>query len=219
MSVIATFSVDGRDFVIGDAFASATDVDVDAEPIVPISVDIAPYFWLDGAPEAVQLDSLRDDSRVEAVTVVDSFEDRHMVRVDWGVQSDEFVDAIVDAGAVVLEAHRTGDVWTVQLRFDDYDSLSGFNRRCLENGIDLELEQVHNPARPEGGPKAELTPEQHEVLLAAIEEGYFEVPREITLVELGEQLGISDSAVSQRLRRGLETLLSTVLSDIGAESR
>lgn len=47
-----------------------------------------------------------------------------------------------------------------------------------------------------------LTTGQRDLVVAAYEAGYFDVPRETTLVELGEELEISDSAVSQRLAVG-----------------
>lgn len=214
MSVIATFRVDSTDFAIGRAFEALADVSINAEPIVPASVGLAPYFWLDGGADETALDSFRADDRVAAATVVDRYADRHLIRVDWRIRDDEFVGAITDTSAVVLEAAREeAGHWIFQLRFDEYDSLSSFNSRCLDQGIDLDLDQIHDSSGTQTQGQADLTPSQHEVLLAAIEGGYFEVPRETTLVELGEELDISDSAASQRLRRGLETLVSASVSE------
>lgn len=214
MSVIATFRVASTDFAIGRAFEALADVSINAEPIVPVSVGLAPYFWLDGGADETALDRFRGDDRVAAATVVDRYEDRQLLRVDWRIRDDEFADALTDTSGVVLEATReaTGE-WTFRLRFDDYDSLSAFNSRCLDRGIALDLEEIYDSGGTHAGGQADLTPSQQEVLLAAIEGGYFEVPRETTLVELGEKLAISDSAASQRLRRGLETLVSASLSE------
>ncbi len=52
-----------------------------------------------------------------------------------------------------------------------------------------------------------LTDAHRETLEVALTEGYFNVPRRINLVELAESMDISDSAVSQRLRRGVATVL------------
>jgi hypothetical protein len=41
----------------------------------------------------------------------------------------------------------------------------------------------------------------------AYEQGYFEVPRSVTVTELADHFGISDNAFSQRLRRGLSALV------------
>ncbi len=52
-----------------------------------------------------------------------------------------------------------------------------------------------------------LTDRQREVLDAAIRKGYFEVPRDCTLAELADELGIDKSTASTVLRRGESRLL------------
>jgi hypothetical protein len=48
-----------------------------------------------------------------------------------------------------------------------------------------------------------LTPVQRRTLVVAIEQGYFEIPRQSTLDDLAADLGVSKQAVSERLRRAL----------------
>lgn len=75
------------------------------------------------------------------------------------------------------------------------------------------MSRIHTPLdseQPRQSPFG-LTRGQREVLVAAMERGYFEVPRRASLVDLGESLDISDSAASQRLRRGLSELISSTL--------
>ena len=62
-----------------------------------------------------------------------------------------------------------------------------------------------------------MTPAQREALTAALEAGYYEVPRDATLQEIASQLGISDSAASARLRRGVAGLLRWTLADPASE--
>jgi hypothetical protein len=65
---------------------------------------------------------------------------------------------------------------------------------------------VYNPHPPVAG--RGLTAAQREAIRAAADRGYFKVPREVSLKELAEQLGVSEQAVSQRLRRGLGNLVA-----------
>lgn len=51
-----------------------------------------------------------------------------------------------------------------------------------------------------------LSRAQREALDLAISEGYYSVPRRTTTAELAEQLGVSDQAVIERLRRAMTTL-------------
>lgn len=52
-----------------------------------------------------------------------------------------------------------------------------------------------------------LTPEEQEVLLTALDQGYFEVPRRISTVALAEEVSVSDREVSEQLRRAMAKVL------------
>lgn len=56
-----------------------------------------------------------------------------------------------------------------------------------------------------------LTPKQRTTLEQAVETGYYDPDREITLTELADQLEISSSALSQRLRRAEATVMRQLL--------
>ncbi len=56
-----------------------------------------------------------------------------------------------------------------------------------------------------------LTPRQREILLRAIDEGYYDFPRRITLSELAERMGISKSYLSETLTKIESKLLPELL--------
>jgi len=56
-----------------------------------------------------------------------------------------------------------------------------------------------------------LTGKQRETLELAIREGYYDRPRDANLTDLAESLGISKSAVSQRLNAAETKLIKTTL--------
>jgi predicted DNA binding protein len=56
-----------------------------------------------------------------------------------------------------------------------------------------------------------LTELQQETLVAALEAGYYELPREVTMGELAERLGVSQQALAKRLRRGYRNLIEDSL--------
>lgn len=60
---------------------------------------------------------------------------------------------------------------------------------------------------------AAITEAQEEALVLAYDREYFDSPREVTLEELADELGISQQAVASRLRRGLRGVLGTALSE------
>ena len=208
MSVVASFSLGSSEFPLGRAL-SVAEGSVRLETVVPTSRSAVPYLWAPRTHVAQLERHLIEDPLVEAATTVDRVDDEALVRVEWSEDINGLIDAILDIEAVVLEAIGNNDRWVLRLRFTAYEDLSSFYHDCVDRGIDVQLERIHDPG--EGRPAYELTDEQRRALEAALRGGYFSIPREVSLDELGEQLGISDSAVSQRIRRGLERLLTTTL--------
>jgi predicted DNA binding protein len=66
---------------------------------------------------------------------------------------------------------------------------------------------------PERRDEPDLTAEQRELLRAAVRRGYFEVPRRVSLADLAEEQGVSDREASERLRRGVEAMVSDAVLD------
>lgn len=62
-----------------------------------------------------------------------------------------------------------------------------------------------------------LTDRQRELLEIAVQQGYFEVPRDCTLAELAEGIGIDKSTASEVLRRGEARLLKWFLTGSNRE--
>ena len=211
MSVIADVSIPAEQFALGHLLEVRPGVQVRLESMIPTGETTIPYFWVETPDVDAVEAALRESPIVEAATIVDRVGDEALFRVDWTADVDGVVDAITEADCVILGGNGHGDHWTFQLRFPDYDDLSTFYRTVMDKGISVDLEGVHNPMEESGPPVGKLTAEQREALRIAFEAGYFSVPREITLVELAERLGISDSAVSQRIRRGLSKLLASGL--------
>lgn len=211
MSVIADFSVPADAFPLGNLLEVRPGVQVRLESLIPTGQSVIPYFWVESPDvEAVER-ALRESDIVESVDLVDRAGTETLFRVSWSESVNGLIEAIRNTDSVILGGQGHGDHWSFQLRFSGNDSLSSFYRAVVEKGIDLELEGVHNPLEASEPPELQLTDEQREALVVAFEWGYFEVPRETTLVELAEELEISDSAVSQRIRRGLTKILSTRL--------
>lgn len=116
-------------------------------------------------------------------------------------------------GGELLDGYWTGSAWKLRLRFPNESLFREFVDACgARDNVSLALGMVY---REESYDDADfgLTPSQREALTVALDHGYFEVPRRTTLVEIADRLGISDRAVSERLRRGQELVLRRTLGD------
>lgn len=117
----------------------------------------------------------------------------------------EFLDRtalVPDYPVVVKAGWFEVDFTETQSRFDEF-------RAGLEaSALSYELLSVVETVDSEGL----LTDRQHELLERALQQGYFEVPRECTLTEVAETVGVDKSTASGILRRAQARLVKRHLS-------
>ena len=110
--------------------------------------------------------------------------------------------------ADLLYAETVPDGWAVRMRFPDRRTVSAFRSWFHERGLSFDLHRLFTETEsPATGRGPTLTEKQYETLLTAWREGYFDVPRRTDCVGLAETLGVSDTAISQRVRRGIDVVL------------
>lgn len=169
----------------------------------------------DGRPELLVWATTTDEEALEAAMEADPtlgevrrtvpVGDRLLCQVslsEAGTEADLYA-TLADTGSVVREARVTAEGWECHFAFADAAALDRFFESARERGIEYDVRQVDGA--PEDGDDA-LTDEQREALRVALRRGYFAIPRETTLAAVGEELGVSDSAASERLRRAVRAL-------------
>lgn len=107
---------------------------------------------------------------------------------------------------VLYDARRREDTYEWRLLMPEdggvrvlHDALEG----GLMDGVDLEVERLARPRHwfDRVAMTDDLDFEQREALEAAVDGGYYETPREITLEELASRLDVPRSTLRYRLRR------------------
>lgn len=210
MTVIADYTVAARALALGRAAAEGTQVELvqllDSGP-APLA-----YFWTWGGSEESFERALAEQEAVEGLRLVDDAADRQLYRGEYRLAGDTLLKGIVEYDGVVLEAQGDGEEWEMLLRFPDSDAFREFQRTAVDEEV-ATVDSVYGGADPARSTNTELTRRQRETLITAYRQGYFDIPRKITLVDLAEELGISDQAVSERLRRGEAKLVGSQLFD------
>jgi predicted DNA binding protein len=210
MSVIAEIQIEG-DFALSELLAELPDVPIRLERVIPAGDRTVPLIWIHtDTPEPVE-QRLREHRLIESITQLDVFEDRALYRIEWAEEPDSIFNAMESKRADLLDAVGVGSTWTFELRFPSHEALSEFHAHCEGAGLPLSVSRIYRPSSAESPARYGLTDVQYDTLLVALEEGYFTVPREITSKELGAQLGVSDQAVTERIRRGTTNILSHIL--------
>lgn len=122
---------------------------------------------------------------------------------------DGIVKTLLDTRVRILEATGSTEGWNFRLRFSTHEDLSAFNMALTDGDIPITLRHIYNPTPPDE--QTTLSADQRDTLLMAYHRGYFEVPRRKTLAELAVTMDISDSVLSQRLRRATDALIEQTL--------
>ena len=212
MATEATFTVPSDQFPLGTVFSELPAVTVELERLIPARDVVIPYFWVRGTEIDDIEDAFTEHPGVKTIRLVDSIEDEYLLRVEWALDYDDVLTILAETEVPLIEATGTNEQWTFEIRGDDRSDIADFQRRCRELDIPVTLTELHGLTPVKTGTEAVLTHTQQEALILAYERGYFESPREVTLEELGEELGISQQAVGSRLRGGIKQVLGGTLS-------
>ncbi len=209
MPIVTDVEIPAERFVLGEVLADADGYYAELTQFVPTSDQLIPYIWIehDDLPYVEQI--LRDHPRTADVLKCDERAGRTLYQIEWVRPFDDFLSIIMDGNVLVNEARGTAELWEFELLATDRDDLAAFQSACNRSNVPIEIRTVFGSI-PSSAERLGLTEKQGEVLRLAYEEGYFEIPREMTVTELGEALGISSQAASKRLRRALATVVEHV---------
>jgi predicted DNA binding protein len=211
MSVIAELTIPAGGFDLGRITQAAESVHIELERVVPVGGEAMPFFWASGTDFETFERNIRAEEIVESLTAIARTGDRVLYHVEWGDTVHSLTSILQDSNATILEAHGN-DPWLFRLRFPDHRGLRDFHNRCMDDGIEFHVDRIYTLEEDQDATWSfDLTPEQQTALVSAVERGYFEVPRGVTLTEVAEELGISQQATSERVRRGANTVLRKVL--------
>jgi len=138
------------------------------------------------------VEDIRSLDTVEEVEILESSEKSARVRI---AATECHLPGAIEASGVVpqipFDIANGCDKWLViserSRAREFYDSLRG-------HGVEVDI--VYSG---EYAPEARLTPRQQEVLAFAVQHGYYDYPRRITLTRLAEKLGVAKSTLSQTL--------------------
>jgi len=173
------------------------------------------FFRIEGADPEAATAALADDHTVAEFEPVVTTGDRGTYRVEYSDDAKLVTPVVNEAGGLTLESESHEDGWLLHLELPDHEALDELDEYARAEGIELDVRELQQAERTDDRTEFGLTEPQVEALVAAFEHGYYEEPREISLAELSSLLGISQTAVSGRLRRGSEHLVEAVLLEDG----
>ena len=134
---------------------------------------------------------------------------------EWTPDEDDPFGVLLTDEATLLGASERGGTWTVLIQFASAEAFERVRNRVAERGIECRVDHLY---RNPGYVGESLTASQREAITTALELGYFDIPRGASMSELADVLGVTQNAVSERLRRAQRAVFGEMFSpDDGGE--
>ncbi len=170
--------------------------------------ELRSLLWADSDDFAALEAAMADDPTVDALLRTVEMGDRRLYQVAAadGVFDDVY-SLLAKLGSPVQHFSGTHDGWEARIAFPDQAAVDRFFDHCRANDLGYRVHRVYEQRTEGTADQYGLTDQQLATLRAAVELGYLDIPRERTLSDLGEHLGVSDTAASQRFRRGAKRLI------------
>lgn len=211
MALVAELTVGGALF--GGICADLPDRRVELEDAYLLADGgLALFLWFDDADPSVVASALEGASGVAGVRRLDGGE-RPLFRVTLtpAARAETVYDTLVAHDVTVLGATETADGSRIAVRIPTREALGVLVGEFGRRSVPTTLHRLCSEADA-GAARYGLSPKQREALVTAWEAGYYRVPRGATLGDIAAALDITEQSVSQRLRRGIHSLLGATLA-------
>lgn len=210
---LVTARLPADEFALAETLTAVSDLSVTGASLVTAGESgPLPLVWFQTTDPDSLAAALDGDPTVRAAEAIVHADERHLYRMEWDPGLDVLCQLLLTSHAVLLDAQASERHWTVEILYPDREALQQTDAFCEQYNLSFEIETIRT-LDPEQTTHCGLTPDQYEALTVAWQMGYFAVPREANLEAVADEIGVSHQALSERLRRGHDTLISTVLGE------
>lgn len=191
----------------------APDIQATVEEYYQQNDTLRVLLWVEGGDFERFERALEADSTVAESIRLTEIDDRRLYRVEYTENAAQVATFPLwsELDLVMFELKGMNGTWQFRMGFPNRDAFRRYQEFCDERDLHLDLRAIYDQASGNDD-TSELTARQREALVAALDGGYYEIPRGTTLTELAEELGISRQAASERLRRGARAVLRMSLA-------
>lgn len=206
----------GTSVIWEETFARVPDMTITIEEIYQDGAGtVRQYNWAQCVDFTAFEAAAANDPTVTNLRAITDSGPRRLYRVEYTERSEResTFPAWSELDVMLVEARATVEGWSVIMRFPDRDALGRLRERTSDTAHSFELARLYHEDAAESGADSVLTPAQREALLTAYNEGYFRIPREASQGEVAATLGISAQSISERIRRGITSLVESTLFD------
>ncbi|MDG5818958.1 helix-turn-helix domain-containing protein [Natronococcus sp. A-GB7] len=208
MTSIADLEIPGDGTGLAELFDAVPSLTCEMEQVIASS---GHGLWLSGPSKEEIEAAMADAAAIEDYSLISSDDDRWLYDIEFDPETVDPLELVLEEGGTVLSASASGGSWLLSVRVLEREDVSSLYDRLVDNDVTPTIVRLFDVA-DESHSQCGLTQRQYETLVAAIDHGYFEIPREVSMQELSEELDISHQALSERLRRAYRALVTSELN-------
>ncbi|WP_265111454.1 helix-turn-helix domain-containing protein [Halosolutus halophilus] len=208
MTSIADIEIPADGTGMGELFESIPSLTCEMERVIASK---GHGLWLAGASQSEIEDGLDEASAIGDFALISEDEDRWLYDIEFDPETLDIFEVVLEEDGTVLSASASNGTWLLSIRFTDREGVSSLYDRLVDQDVTPTIVRLFDMTE-ESHSQCGLTSRQYETLVAAIDHGYFEIPREVSMQELSEELDISHQALSERLRRAYRALVTSELN-------
>lgn len=211
MTTVAEIELPADEFALYETLTAFPELQFEVIRIVAHDETLTPYVQVTGGDTSGLDAALEADPSVAEARHVGDLEREQLFWMDWREGIDVVLHMVGDQSAAVVEMRGHDGHWQLRVLFPNRDSLSSTSEFCSDTGLTFTVRNIYELQQSTGRGAFGLSENQYETLVTAAELGYFDVPRSVTMGELASALGVSQQAVSERLRRAHKALVDSAL--------
>ncbi|SNR52260.1 helix-turn-helix domain-containing protein [Halorubrum vacuolatum] len=214
MSITATIHIEHERLALVPTLRSLGDVTIRVIPQGTTDPGSAVFpFLVEYDDRETIEDTFEADPTVATYELVDWTDRTGIYYIEHTPETELISTIVTDENGFLAHTETKDRGWLVRLVLPDRVALNSIWEYATERDISLDIINVYGNADSGGEESYGLTDEQRLALQVAYDNGYFSEPREMSLNDVAEQMDLSSTAVSGRLRRGIRNLIAATIDD------
>jgi predicted DNA binding protein len=168
--------------------------------------------------DRAELEGILDgDPTVNEYELVDWTNGAGIYYIEHTPETELISTVVTNVNGLLVHTETKGNGWLIRLLLPDRKALNSIWEYANENEITLDIIEIYSNDDTRTEMSYGLTDEQMIALKTAYDKGYFQEPRDISLSQVADEIGVSSTAMSGRLRRGVRNLIAATISEDDSE--
>lgn len=215
MTVIANVYFSHPDMALANVIQTVPSVDFRVMQEVSTDPEHDRYFFVVETDDVAAFEAaLADDHTVAAFERMSEYDAQLVYGIEFTSEAVLLASRVTEQGGFSLEAYRHEEGWIERWQLPDREALREVWEFAKDEAFTFDIRELYRITDSDVPGSGGLTDEQRRTLAVAYERGYFDEPRGITLEGLADELDISPTAASGRLRRGMKKLVESSVPDV-----